>query len=66
MKEEAKEIVQAVTEAAKDRIKNPVMATFVISWCVFNWSSLLVLVFGKESIQQKVQIASVAFSDIGS
>ncbi|HDN2510645.1 TPA: hypothetical protein P1K35_000792 [Providencia rettgeri] len=66
MKEEAKEIVQAVTEAAKDRIKNPVMATFVISWCVFNWSSLLVLIFGKESIQQKVQIASVAFSDMGS
>ncbi|EMJ7519405.1 hypothetical protein QPK77_08260 [Providencia rettgeri] len=66
MKEEAKEIVQAVSEAAKDRIKNPVMATFVISWCVFNWSSLLVLIFGKESIQQKVQIASVAFSDMGS
>ncbi|EJD6400492.1 hypothetical protein M0H77_RS09965 [Providencia rettgeri] len=63
MKEEAKEIVQAVTEAAKDRIKNPVMATFVISWCVFNWSSLLVLIFGNDSIQQKVQIASVAFSD---
>ncbi|MEY0300792.1 hypothetical protein AB7W11_02565 [Providencia manganoxydans] len=66
MKEEAKEIVHAVTEAAKDRIKNSVMATFVISWCVFNWSSLLVLIFGKESIQEKVQIASVAFSDMGS
>ncbi|TCT36971.1 hypothetical protein EC835_102436 [Providencia alcalifaciens] len=63
MKEEAKEIVQAVTEAAKDRIKNPVMATFVISWSVFNWSSLLVLIFGNDSIQQKVQIASVAFSE---
>ncbi|WP_272674952.1 hypothetical protein [Providencia sp. PROV075] len=63
MKEEAKEIVQAVSEAAKDRIKNPVMATFVISWCVFNWNSLLVLIFGNDSIQQKVQIASVAFSE---
>lgn len=63
MKEEAKEIVQAVSEAAKDRIKNPVMATFVISWCVFNWNSLLILIFGNDSIQQKVQIASVAFSE---
>ncbi|MCW2257825.1 hypothetical protein M2263_003916 [Providencia alcalifaciens] len=63
MKEEAKEIVQAVSDAAKDRIKNPVMATFVISWCVFNWNSLLVLIFGNDSIQQKVQIASVAFSE---
>ncbi|MGG4663592.1 hypothetical protein [Providencia vermicola] len=63
MKEEAKEIVQAVSEAAKDRIKNPVMATFVISWCVFNWNSLLILIFGNDSIQQKVQIASAAFSE---
>ncbi|MEQ5126270.1 hypothetical protein [Providencia sp. wls1914] len=63
MKEEAKEIVQAVTEVAKDRIKNPVMATFVISWCIFNWSSLLVLIFGNDSVQLKVQIASVAFSE---
>ncbi|MCG9950765.1 hypothetical protein MIB43_012615 [Providencia rettgeri] len=62
MKEEAKEVIQAVTEAAKDRIKNPIITTFAISWCIFNWSSLLILIFGKESIQQKIQVVSVAFS----
>ncbi|WP_272657044.1 MULTISPECIES: hypothetical protein [unclassified Providencia] len=61
MKEEAKEIVQAVSETIKERASNPIIVTFIISWCVYNWNALLLLVFSKEAIVKRIDIASLQF-----
>ncbi|HEM8211678.1 hypothetical protein OKT76_09080 [Providencia rettgeri] len=61
MKEEAKEIVQAVSETIKERASNPIIVTFIISWCVYNWNALLLLAFSKEAIAKRIDIASLQF-----
>ena len=61
MKEEAKEIVQAVSETIKERASNPIIVTFIISWCVYNWNALLLLAFSKETIAKRIDIASLQF-----
>lgn len=61
MKEEAKEIVQAVSETIKERASNPIIVTFIISWCVYNWNALLLLAFSKEPIAKRIDIASLQF-----
>lgn len=61
MKEEAKEIVQAVSETIKERASNPIIVTFIISWCVYNWNALLQLAFSKEAIVKRIDIASLQF-----
>lgn len=61
MKEEAKEIVQAVSETIKERASNPIIVTFIISWCVYNWNALLLLAFSKEAITKRIDIASLQF-----
>lgn len=61
MKEEAKEIVQAVSETIKERASNPIIVTFIISWCVYNWNALLLLAFSKETIAKRIDIASQQF-----
>lgn len=63
MKEEAKEIIQNFSDTVKERIKNPVISTFVISWCIFNWNSLLLLAFSKDSIKQRIDIVSPMISE---
>lgn len=66
MKEEAKEIVQAVSETIKERASNPIIVTFIISWCVYNWNALFLLAFSKESITKRIDEASLQFQSIDS
>lgn len=66
MKEEAKEIVQAVSETIKERASNPIIVTFIISWCVYNWNALFLLAFSKEPIAKRIDETSLQFQSIDS
>lgn len=61
MKEEIKDIAHAVSETIKERVSNPIIVTFVISWCVYNWNALLLLAFSKETIAKRIDTASLQF-----
>lgn len=43
MFESFKELFLSTANTAVHRAKNPVLGAFVMSWCAFNWKSLLYL-----------------------
>ena len=48
------ELLKAFLENAKERIKNPLIGTFITSWIVFNWKSVLILLFSSDKIENKI------------
>jgi hypothetical protein len=64
MKETLKEIINkindldqgSIKEAMNHKIKNPLFGGFIISWLFLNWDRLLIILFSKESIIEKISI----------
>ena len=58
MFESFKELFLSTANTAVNRAKNPVLGAFVMSWCAFNWKSLLYLFFSKSNIIDKISYIS--------
>jgi hypothetical protein len=64
MKETIKEIINkindidqgSIKEAMNHKIKNPLFGGFIISWLFLNWDRLLIILFSKETIIEKISI----------
>lgn len=53
-----KEFFDSLLLTSKDRLKNPLIGAFIISWIVFNWKPLLILFFSDKSIEEKIYLVS--------
>ncbi|GAB5417909.1 MAG: hypothetical protein Crog4KO_23430 [Crocinitomicaceae bacterium] len=51
-----KDFIDNFLNASKDRAKNPLIGAFVLSWIIFNWKPLSILLFSNKSIEQKIDI----------
>jgi len=40
--------------AALDRFSNPIFYSFILSWCIFNWDRLAVLILSKQNIVDRI------------
>lgn len=49
-----RELLHSVISTSKDRISNPIIGTFIISWIVFNWKSLLFILISNQKIEDKI------------
>jgi hypothetical protein len=49
-----KEIINSFIDSAKERLKNPILASFFISWFVFNWKAIFYITQSKNSIENKI------------
>ncbi|MDB4835353.1 hypothetical protein OAH12_02080 [Cyclobacteriaceae bacterium] len=49
-----KEIVNNIIDATKDRLKNPFIGAYLISWSTWNWKILAYLFFSKETIEERL------------
>ncbi|EPS7850349.1 hypothetical protein ACVHSI_003219 [Escherichia coli] len=58
MFESFKELFLSTANTAVNRAKNPVLGAFVMSWCAFNWKSILYLFFSKSNIIDKISYIS--------
>lgn len=58
MFESFKELFLSTANTAVHRAKNPVLGAFIMSWCAFNWKSLLYLFFSKSNIIDKISYIS--------
>jgi len=64
MKETIKEIISKINdidqgslkEAMNHKIKNPLFGGFIISWLFLNWDRVLIILFSKETIIEKISI----------
>ncbi|EAS3170734.1 TPA: hypothetical protein R4A59_004252 [Salmonella enterica subsp. enterica serovar Matopeni] len=58
MLESFKELFSSTVSTAAQRVKNPVIGAFTLSWCAFNWKSLLYLFLSDTKIYDKIEFIS--------
>lgn len=49
-----KEFLNSLLEVSKERIKNPLIGSFIFAWFVFNWKPLLYLLFSDDTMPDKI------------
>ncbi|HFI3415036.1 TPA: hypothetical protein ACGP5O_001428 [Escherichia coli] len=58
MLESLKEYLSSTVNTAAQRVRNPVFGAFALSWCAFNWKSILYLLISDSSIIDKITYIS--------
>lgn len=58
MLESLKEYLSSTVNTAAQRVSNPVFGAFALSWCAFNWKSILYLLLSDSSIIDKITYIS--------
>lgn len=49
-----KELFDNLNKSIQERIRNPFLGSFLISWIIYNWNSLLILLFSNKTIEDKI------------
>lgn len=60
----AKRFFSSLVKATEDRMSNPVISTFAVSWLLMNWRPVLVLFLSSASIESKIIYIENEFDDI--
>ena len=60
------EILKSFFESANERLKNPFIGTFIIAWIVFNWKSILYIIYSDSSIEDKIVLINTEYSSVSS
>ncbi|WP_209634574.1 hypothetical protein [Cronobacter sakazakii] len=58
MLESLKEYLSSTINTASQRVSNPVFGAFALSWCAFNWKSILYLFLSDTNIADKIAYIS--------
>jgi hypothetical protein len=58
-----KNLLRAVTSAAEERIKNPVIGTFVLVWFAVNWQAIAFFALSPKLIEEKLEIIKSTYSN---
>lgn len=48
------ELIKNILEASRERLKNPILGTYSISFILINWRPILFLLFSSETIENKI------------
>jgi hypothetical protein len=59
-----KEIINSILDSTKERLKNPLLGSFVISWVIFNWKPIFYMILSNESIENKIDFISECYSSM--
>ncbi|WP_418513697.1 hypothetical protein [Corallibacter sp.] len=59
-----KEFFKSLFETSNERIKNPLIGSFVLAWIVFNWKPIIYIVFSEDTIENRIQVISQHFSTL--
>ncbi|MGY3958986.1 hypothetical protein [Aeromonas popoffii] len=57
------EILSSLKGTAKTRISDPIIGSFLISWCIFNWKPLALLFFGNGKAYERIEIFYQHYSE---
>ncbi|MDM3271617.1 hypothetical protein [Citrobacter sp. Ce129] len=58
MLESFKELFSSTVSTAAQRVRNPAIGAFVLSWCAFNWKSILYLLLSDTKVIDKIAYIS--------
>ncbi|WP_348823852.1 hypothetical protein [Flavobacterium aestuarii] len=59
-----KEIINSILDSTKERLKNPLLGSFIFSWFIFNWKPIFHIIFSNNSIENKIDFVSDCYSSI--
>ena len=51
-----KEFIPSIKAHFNERLSNPILGAFSFSWILFNWKIVLVLLFSKKTVEEKISI----------
>jgi hypothetical protein len=58
MLESFRDLLSSSATIAAQRVRNPALGAFALSWCAFNWKSILYLLFSDSKIFDKIEFIS--------
>lgn len=58
------EIIDSIRGSAQARVKDPVVGSFIVVWCICNWDKLALLFFGNETVEARIENLVVSMSII--
>lgn len=59
-----KEFIESLFRTSEERIKNPIIASFIFSWIAFNWKPISIFIFSEFSIEGKINTITHLYSNI--
>lgn len=59
-----KELINNFFQASNERLKNPLIFSFLISWVAFNWRPIFTLFLSDKKIEESISYISANFNDI--
>ncbi|NVJ71804.1 MAG: hypothetical protein HWD80_00790 [Flavobacteriaceae bacterium] len=60
-KQEVKDLFNALIDTSKERIRNPFVGTFLLSWLFFNWKAFVTLFFSSLELEQRISIIESSY-----
>lgn len=60
-----KELLSSFFKTSEERIKNPLIGTFILAFIAYNWKAILILIFSNKSIEEKITLITTSYSSIG-
>jgi len=58
------DILKSFFEASKERIKNPLIGTFAITWVLLNWKAVVILVFSGLTIEKRIDLIETSHTSL--
>jgi len=59
-----KEFISNFFQASNERLKNPLIFSFLISWIVFNWKPIFTLFLSEKEIEKRITYITANFNEI--
>jgi len=59
-----REIINSFIDNSKERIKNPFIGAFIISWIAFNWKPIFIILFSSKAIEERIEIVEISYVDL--
>lgn len=56
--------IDEISSIVLERLKNPYIITFLISWILFNWRPIIFFIFSKGTAEYKLNTIQIRYSDV--
>ena len=57
-----KELLNTFVHSTKERVRNPILSAFLLSFIVFNWKPIFIVLFASLTIQEKIETIEESYS----
>jgi hypothetical protein len=58
------DLLKTLLATAKDRLKNPIIGSFIFLWIAFNWKPIMIILFSSKSIEERISHVTKEYTEI--